>query len=582
MSLPPLANLLAFHDPDALALERLAAELASGREFEAVWRPAPGWIAAIAPLPGSDAESDETRALGVAFAEGRLAVGPAARAAALVDSRPDRLATLPGDFGFIRFHPDGGVTIVRSCGGLVPFYVWQSGERACITTRLTDLVRHLPEELQLEPLVNALWTTGHAVFPDNRTFFTGVSILARGSFARLDPPAASRIGRYWNPRPSRLAPPTPERARHHAERLRTLLVEHLARDLDPEGGNLLTLSGGVDSTSLAALATRVVRRPIWTWSLVPDTEDLFRHEMSYITPLLEHCGVTRSWIVRLTPTSRLELLRAAPRLAFQIVHPALCALPSVLREAPVGVLFGGEFADEVCGSPFTLPDWAAATSFLTLVREFRRLPFGRRNALVWLRRRFQRLTRLPILPFPTDLPDFVRREVLAEYRDWLARRRREAARDPRPLGLLALRAEQDGFVAMNWEAASSLGVRRSFPFFNRAVLELAFECHPAELIGPGPKKLLRAALRHDARAANLERPDRGRFGPEFSTARHTRDHPPSDRLRPIVKDEWFEPNRSLAHGDAHGLAQLELLVASLALHRTRARMPTILPARSLT
>ena len=28
-----------------------------------------------------------------------------------------------GDFGFIRFGPDGDATVVRSCGGLVPFYL---------------------------------------------------------------------------------------------------------------------------------------------------------------------------------------------------------------------------------------------------------------------------------------------------------------------------------------------------------------------------------------------------------------------------------------------------------------------------
>ncbi len=570
MSLPPLANLLALREPDPLALERLAADLATGHEFDTVWRPAPGWVAAITQLPGGEADTEWTRAVGLVFAEGELSAGELPRAAELAAARPEGLAALPGDFGFVHFGRDAVATVVRSCGGLVPFYLWQSGERACVATRLTDLVRHLPEEPRLDPLVNAVWTTGHSLFPDGRTFIAGVSILRRGGYARLEPPAPVRMGRYWDPRPGQLARPTRERASEHAQRLRALLVDKLARDLDPEGGNLLTLSGGVDSSSLAALATRVVRRPLWTWSLVPDSDELFRHEMSYIAPLLEHCGVLRHWVVRLTPTNRLELLGKAPRLAFQIVHPALCALPGVLREAPVRVLFGGEFADEVCGSVFTLPDWAATTSLGSLVRHFRRIPFGRRNALVWLRRRFQWLTRSPILPFPPELSDFVRPEVRAEYRDWLARRRREVARDQRPLAYLDLRAEGDGFVAMNWEAASTLGVRRSFPFFNREVLELAFESHPAELIGPGPKKLLRLALRHDTRAANLERPDRGRFGPEFTSTRHTRGYPLSDRLRPIVNDEWFDQQRTLAHFDAHGLQQLEQFAASLALHRARA------------
>ncbi len=581
MSLPPLANLFASYDADPLALERRAADLASGGTFDAVWRPAPGWVAAMAHLPGSDANDEATRQRGLAFAEGRFAVGRAERAASMVDSRPEGLAALAGDFAFIRFHPDGAATVVRSCGGLVPFYLWQAGRHACVATRLTDLVRHLPDEPRLDPLINAVWTTGHGVFPDHRTFIAGVSILGRGCFARLDPPDAPRLRQYWDPRPSRLERPTPQRTTEHAERLRALLLEKLARDLDPQDGNLLTLSGGVDSSSLAALATRVVSRPIWTWSLLPEPEELFRHEMGYIGPLREHCGVARSWVVRFGAATRLELLRSAPRLAFHIVHPALCALPGILREAPVRVLFGGEFADEVCGSAFTLPDWAAATSLAALIRGLGRLPFGRRDVLRWVRRSFQRLARRPALPFPTDLPEFVRPELRLEYRDWRERRSRDAARDDRPNGYLALRAEADGFVAMNWEAASTLGVRRSFPFFNREVLELAFQCHPAELVGPGIKKLLRNALRHDVPTANLERADRGRLGSDLMSVQHSRARPFPEGLRPIIRSEWFaRPYRTLQHAEGHGIEQLELFVSSLALHRHRGAASLLSNARS--
>jgi len=171
-------------------------------------------------------------------------------------------------------------------------------------------------------------------------------------------------------------------------------------------------------------------------------------------------------------------------------------------------------------------------------------------------------------------------ELRIEYRDWLERRRRDAARDDRPHGYLALRAEADGFVAMNWEAASTLGVRRSFPFFNREVLELAFQCHPAELVGPGPKKLLRTALRHDVPAVNLGRADRGRLGSDFMGAQHACAHALPEGLRPIVRAEWFRPFRSLEHGEAHGLEQLELFVSSLALHRHRGAASLLSNARS--
>ena len=117
---------------------------------------------------------------------------------------------------------------------------------------------------------------------------------------------------------------------------------------------------------------------------------------------------------------------------------------------------------------------------------------------------------------------------------------------------------------MNWEAASALGVRRSFPFFNREVLELAFECHPAELVGPGTKKLLRTALRRDVPARNLDRPDKGHWGTYLEGAQIPWAERLPEGLEPVVRDDWYpQPPATLAVGEAHALAQLALFAESL-------------------
>ena len=67
MTLPPLANLFAVRDRDSHLMARLERELSAAPEFERVWRPAPGWIAALAPLPGSDAEPETVFSGGFAF-----------------------------------------------------------------------------------------------------------------------------------------------------------------------------------------------------------------------------------------------------------------------------------------------------------------------------------------------------------------------------------------------------------------------------------------------------------------------------------------------------------------------------------
>jgi asparagine synthetase B (glutamine-hydrolysing) len=490
--------------------------------------------------------------------------------AELADHNPSRLVSLPGDFGFIRFRPEGAATVVRSCGGLVPFYLWQSAQRTAISTCLGDFVRYLPDEPRLDPLVNAVWASGHGFFPDGRTFLAGVSILDRGCFALVEQGREVEIGRYWNPRPKSLARPTPTRAREHAERLRSILIDKLVRDLDPEEGNLLTLSGGVDSASLGALASGVVGRKVWTLSFLPVPEELFEHEMSYIRPLASRYGFERNWSIRMHAETKTELLHAAPRIVFHVVHPALCALPSIKREAQVRVLFGGEFADEVCGSHATIPDWASHTSLLRLIAGLGKLPSGPRDVLRWGKHRLLSATGQPALTLPENLPDFFHPEIRDEYHSWLERRRREVAHDNGPLRYLTLRAEADGFVAMNWEAASALGVRRSFPFFNREMLELAFECHPAERVGPGTKKLLRTALLGDVPQKNLMRPDKGGWGYYLRDVRLPWQTPLPEALETIVRSEWYPmPPESLERWDACGLLQLMVFLDSLTATRRR-------------
>lgn len=275
MSRPPLANLFAVSADDPSILDSVEADIAGSGEFAEVWRPAQGWLAASRLLPGSERDGDVVRDSGLAFAEGRDAVSVESRrdprhvfreVATKTDRSPEHLARLPGDFGFARFRDGGSATVVRSCGDLVPFYLRCTGRCAAIATRLGDLVRYFPAESDLDPLVNAIWTTGHGFFPDGRTFLAGVSILARGHFARLERGRPAVFGRYWDPRTNSLRFPSDVLAREHAERLRALLMERLTRDLDPEGGNLLTLSGGVDSSSLAALASGTVGRRVCTLS----------------------------------------------------------------------------------------------------------------------------------------------------------------------------------------------------------------------------------------------------------------------------------------------------------------------------
>src|SRR5947207_2862291 len=243
--LPPLANVFAFHHADPARLADAFADVQNSGEFEDVWRPAPGWIAASLPLPCGAPDDRQVRAAGFLFAEGRDALCGSLEArnglpelSDMVRHSPEKLAAYAGDFGFLQFHADGAATVVRSCGGLVPFYLHQSGDCVVVSTRLGDMVRYLPVEPPLDHFANAVWTSGHAVFPDGRTFLAGVSILPRGHYAPISSRRSVTRGRYWDPRRTRAQRPTAASAQEHAERLRALLVGSLTRDLHPDGGNL--------------------------------------------------------------------------------------------------------------------------------------------------------------------------------------------------------------------------------------------------------------------------------------------------------------------------------------------------------
>src|SRR5439155_23320101 len=124
---------------------------------------------------------------------------------------------------FVEFRGPGRACVTRGCSGRVPIYLARGCGWVAVATRLTDMALFAPITLDPDPLVLALWEAGHGLFPDNRTFFAGVTVVPRGHVA-LVRPAGWRLARYWDPRPDRLAQPSPEGRRDHAARLRALLV----------------------------------------------------------------------------------------------------------------------------------------------------------------------------------------------------------------------------------------------------------------------------------------------------------------------------------------------------------------------
>jgi asparagine synthase (glutamine-hydrolysing) len=564
VSLPPLANILAVATPDPAELRAVREALETDDDFDQPYSPAPGWLVAASRLPGSSPDGEDVRAAGLAFAQGRVEVAGGGRdwnqVAGLVAERPGRLAELPGDFGLLHVSATGAATAVRSAGGLVPFYVAGGGERWTVATTLSHLLRFHPEDLELDPLVNAIWTSGYDAAPDRRTFLAGVRVLGRGEYVRLDG-GHPRFATWWHPRQ---ATPTP--APEHAERLRAALLDTLERELDPGGENLLSLSGGVDSSAVGALAAGTLGRDVSTLTVLPENAEARARDLRYIDALTEAVGFRRRKLVTVDAERRVSLLEE-PGVPFHVLQPYLCLLPSVAREWPVKVLVGGEFADHTVGSTLTRRDWAQHTTLRRLWRTRRALPTGPADVRRWFLHRLRRALRRSLVPWPDDLPALVRADLRHEYGAWFRARRAAAARDRGPMPYLAMFLERQGFLGMHWEVTSHVGVRRSFPFVTRELLELAFECHPEELVGPGPKRLLRSALAGDVPAINLGRPDKGRPGPGRDVEPRYWEGEVPGVLAAVLEPGW-PANRKMPYWDSFRLAQLVAFTKAFERART--------------
>jgi asparagine synthetase B (glutamine-hydrolysing) len=364
------------------------------------------------------------------------------------------------------------------------------------------------------------------------------------------------LDRYWEPRLGQLPMPSDAVQVEHARELRELLIKELQDGLSGTELNLLTLSGGVDSSSLAVLAARQLRLPLATLTFVaPSGSQARATQLGFVEPLLTELGIEERLLLD-AENQRLDELFASPFAALcYCPHPALRLLPALGRR--FATLVSGHFADELCGYSQRLQDWVRHTSFSELLTRRRPQRYGLRDALRWGKRRLLNAFGRELLPLPAALSEVVSPQLRAEFLEWRGNTRSRMLADLRPLRELAAWVELDGWIAMHWEHASAASVVPVHPFFNRAALELGFRCHPQELFGPGPKKLLRKALVGFVPERYLFREDKGHWRRpprvELSAWRGS-----LAELAEVVAPASRDGARELRHPERRQLGQLAL------------------------
>lgn len=180
--------------------------------------------------------------------------------------------------------------------------------------------------------------------PEHETMYAGINKLLPGHFMEISEGGSPQTSSYWDLEVKADSPARPRS--YYVERYRELLEgcvsSHLMSDV-PLG---VFLSGGLDSSAVAALTTKIRKEPIETFA-VGYGEEKFS-ELPFARQVAQHIG-SKHHEVRL---SRDEFFGALPRLIWHedepIVWPSSVSLYFVARLARerVTVVLTGEGSDE--------------------------------------------------------------------------------------------------------------------------------------------------------------------------------------------------------------------------------------------
>lgn len=257
------------------------------------------------------------------------------------------LAHVDGQFAFALYdRTRGGVLLARDRLGVCPLF-WSLVDGALLFgSEIKALLRHpsVARRVDLTGLDAVLCFPG-LVGPF--TMFEGVQSLEAGHVMWADA-SGLRRWRYWDLDYPTLADPTDDLSEEaHVTRLEALLDAAVARRLEADVPVGVYLSGGLDSSLIAALAAR--RRPgIASFSVAFD--DAAMNESRWQREVARTHGLTHHEV-------RFDVADIEARLA-EMVYAAECpvketynvcslALAGAARAAGVRVVLGGEGADEL-------------------------------------------------------------------------------------------------------------------------------------------------------------------------------------------------------------------------------------------
>ncbi len=261
------------------------------------------------------------------------------------DQGPDCVEQLHGMFAFAVWdRTRQRLLLVRDRLGIKPLYYACTGDELIFASEIKAILAAgaVRPELDATALPELL---ANRFVAGSGTLFRGVNQLRPGRWLSFSFDEGLRIRRYWSP-PEPIEDTGPS-ADEHAEEIRARLSDavrsHLMSDV-PVG---LFLSGGIDSSGLAALMAPMMREPVRTFAIgLPEAQ---ANELAYARLVARRIGAEHREVVITAEQFFGELGRMIWQEDEPIAFPASVPLYFLSRLAAehVKVVLTGEGADEL-------------------------------------------------------------------------------------------------------------------------------------------------------------------------------------------------------------------------------------------
>ena len=232
--------------------------------------------------------------------------------------------------------------IARDRLGIKPLYYQLTPEHIVFGSEIKVILAFPGTRLQFERTILPEYLA-FGYLSGEQTFYGGIRKLMPGHWMQVDASGPVRIERYWDlPATQNESRPESYYIQTYREMLEQAVNSHLMSDV-PLG---VFLSGGVDSSGVAALMTKIRRAPVETFS-VGYKEDAYS-ELTYARVVANHLNSLHHEVL----VSEQDFFDSLPHLIWHedepIVWPssvALCFVAKLAQER-VKVVLTGEGADE--------------------------------------------------------------------------------------------------------------------------------------------------------------------------------------------------------------------------------------------